>query len=79
LTFSASTTGSPTNGTKQVFRIKDNGTTRTLTWTTSGAGSYRAIGVTLPTVTTASKVIYVGCIYNSTESFWDVVAVQIQA
>jgi len=79
LTFSASTTGSPTNGTKQVFRIKDNGTSRTLTWTTSGTGSYRAIGVTLPTVTTASKVLYVGCIYNSTEGFWDVVAVQQQA
>lgn len=79
LTFNASTTGSPTNGTKLIFRIKDNGTTRTLTWTTTGAGSYRAIGVTLPTSTTANKVIYVGCIYNSTESFWDVVAVQVQA
>jgi hypothetical protein len=79
LTFSASTTGSPTNGTKLIFRIKDNGTSRTLTWTTSGTGSYRAIGVTLPTATTISKVIYVGCIYNSTEGFWDVVAVQQQA
>jgi len=78
LTFNASTTGSPENGTKLIFRIKDNGTTRTLTWTTSGTGSYRAIGVTLPTATTANKVIYVGCIYNSTEGFWDVVAVQIQ-
>jgi hypothetical protein len=79
LTFNASTTGSPTNGTKLMFRIKDNGTTRTLTWTTSGTGSYRAIGVTLPTGTTASKVLYIGCIYNSTEGFWDVVAVQQQA
>jgi hypothetical protein len=79
LTFNASTTGSPTNGTKLVFRIKDNATPRTLTWTTSGTGSYRAIGVTLPTVTTASKVLYIGCIYNSNEGFWDVVAVQQQA
>jgi hypothetical protein len=79
LTFNASTTGSPTNGVKLIFRIKDNGTAQTLTWTTSGAGSYRAIGVTLPTTTVINKVIYVGCIYNSTESFWDVVAVQTQA
>jgi hypothetical protein len=79
LTFNASTIGSPVNGKKLIFRIKDNGTTRTLTWTTSGTGSYRPIGVTLPTATTANKVIYVGCIYNNDESFWDVVAVQIQA
>lgn len=79
LTFNASTTGSPTNGVKLIFRIKDNGTPQTLTWTTTGAGSFRAVGVTLPTTTTASKVTYVGCIYNSTESYWDVVAVVTQA
>jgi hypothetical protein len=48
-----------------------------LTWTTS-AGGYRVIGCTLPTTTVASKVIYVGCIYNATESFWDVVSVAQQ-
>lgn len=79
LTFNASTTGSPTNGTKMTFRIKDNGTTRTLTWTTTGTGSFRALGVTLPTATTVSKVTYVGCIYNSDETYWDVVAVGTQA
>jgi hypothetical protein len=79
LTFNASTTGSPTNGTRMTFRIKDNGTARTLTWTTTGSGSFRALGVTLPTTTTVSKVTYVGCIYNSDESFWDVVAVGTQA
>lgn len=79
LTFNASTTGSPTNGTKMTFRIKDNGTSRTLTWTTTGTGSFRALGVTLPTATTVSKVTYVGCIYNSDETYWDVVAVGTQA
>jgi CCR4-NOT transcriptional regulation complex NOT5 subunit len=79
LTFNASTTGSPTNGVKMIFRIKDNGTPQTLTFTTVGTGAYRAVGVTLPITTVANKVTYIGCIYNSTETFWDVVAVQTQA
>lgn len=79
LSFPASTTGTPLNGNKMIIRIKDNGTARALSWTTAGAGSYRAVGVTLPTTTVISKVLYVGCIYNSNESFWDVVAVNLQA
>jgi len=70
--------GTPTDGQKLSIRIEDNGTGRALTWTTS-AGGYRVIGTTLPTTTTASKTIYVGCIYNSADSFWDVVAVATQA
>jgi hypothetical protein len=69
--------GTPVGGQKLTIRIKDNGTAQTLTWTTS-AGGYRVIGCTLPTTTVASKVIYVGCIYNATESFWDVVSVAQQ-
>jgi hypothetical protein len=69
--------GTPVGGQKLIIRIKDNGTAQTLTWTTS-AGGYRVIGCTLPTTTVASKVIYVGCIYNATESFWDVVSVAQQ-
>jgi trimeric autotransporter adhesin len=69
--------GTPVAGQKLTIRIKDNGTAQTLTWTTS-AGGYRVIGCTLPTTTVASKVIYVGCIYNATESFWDVVSVAQQ-
>jgi hypothetical protein len=79
LTINATTGGTPLNGDKLIFRFKDNGTSRTLTWTTSGTNSFRVIGVTLPTATTISKVTYVGCIYNSNESFWDVVAVTTQA
>lgn len=71
-------TGTPIDGQKLIVRIKDNGTARSLSWTTT-SGGYRAIGVTLPTTTTANKVIYVGCIYNSQDSFWDVVAVATQA
>jgi hypothetical protein len=49
-----------------------------LTWTTT-SGGYRVIGTSLPTATTAGKTIYVGCIYNSTDTYWDVVAVTTQA
>jgi hypothetical protein len=70
--------GTATDGQKLTIRIKDNGTAQTLTWTTS-AGGYRIIGTTLPTTTVASKTTYVGCIYNSADSFWDVVAVTTQA
>jgi hypothetical protein len=69
--------GSPTNGQKLTIRIKDNGTARTLTWVTT-AGGYRIIGTTLPTTTVASKTIYVGCVYNTADAFWDVVAVSTE-
>jgi len=67
--------GTPTNGQKLIIRIKDDGTGRALTY----SGGYRAIGVSLPTTTTASKEIYLGCIYNSASSKWEVVAVAQEA
>ena len=78
MTINASTV-LPANGTKLLFRFKDNGTARTLNWTITGTGSFRIIGTILPGTTTISKVTYVGCIYNSDEQFWDVVAVTTQA
>lgn len=74
----AAPSGTPTDGQKLVLRIKDNGTARALTWTTT-SGAYRAVGVTLPTTTVISKVVYIGCIYNAQDTFWDVVAVAQQA
>lgn len=68
-------TGGPVDGNKILFRILDNGTTRTLTWN----ATYTAIGVTLPTATTANKMVYVGCVYNSTNTRWDAIAVSTQA
>jgi hypothetical protein len=67
--------GSPANGRRIIFRFKDNGTARALTWTTGSSNAFRAIGVTLPTTTVISKTLYVGCIYNSADSRWDVIAV----
>jgi hypothetical protein len=65
--------GNPTDGRKIVFRIKDNGTARALTWTTGSSKSFRAVGLILPTTTVVNKTLYVGCIYNSADSRWDVV------
>jgi hypothetical protein len=74
LTITASTNGSPTNGTKMLFRFKDNGTPQTLNWTTTGDGSFRTIGATLPGTTISSKITYVGCIFNYDDQVWDVIA-----
>ena len=70
--------GTPVDGQKLIIRLEDNGTGRGITWTTS-SGAFRAVGVTLPTTTTASKVSYIGCVYNSTDVFWDIIAVATQA
>jgi hypothetical protein len=67
--------GTPTNGQRTVFRFKDNGTARSLSWTTGSSKSFRAIGVTLPTTTVSLKTLYVQCIYNSFDARWDAVQV----
>lgn len=77
ITFNAPS-GTPVNGQRLIIRVEDNGSARGITWTTT-SGAYRAVGVTLPTTTVASKITYVGCIYNSTDLFWDVIAVVTQA
>jgi len=71
----AAPSGTPANGNTLLIRIEDNGTTRTLGWN----AIYEAVGVTLPTATTAGKKMYVGCIYNSTDSKWDVVSLVEEA
>lgn len=71
----AAPSGTPTSGQKLILRFKDNGTGRALTWN----AIYRAIGVTLPTTTVASKTHYVGLIYNTADTKWDAVAVQAEA
>jgi hypothetical protein len=78
LTISADA-GTPTNGQKMIFRFKDNGTARALTWTTGAVKAFRPVGVTLPTTTVINKTVYVGCIYNAADSRWDAVAVAQEA
>jgi len=72
----ANPSGTPTQGQGLVIRIKDNGTTRTVTWGTYGDERYREFdGVTLPTSTNGSDTHYIACVYNSTDSVWDVIGV----
>lgn len=74
----AAPAGTPTDGQKLILRFKDNGAARALTWTTT-SGAYRAVGVTLPANTVLSKVLYIGCVWNAQDNFWDVIAVAQQA
>lgn len=68
-------TGAPVNGQKLTVRIKDDGTARAITW----GASFVARGASLPATTVISKYLYVGLIYNSTESVWDCVAVSLES
>lgn len=68
-------TGTLTNYQQLVFRIKDNGTARALSF----GANFRAMGVTLPTTTVLGKTLYIGCAWNSTDSKWDVLAVAQEA
>jgi hypothetical protein len=74
----AQPSGTPVDGQKLLIRLEDNGTARAITWTTS-AGAFRPVGITLPTTTVATKITYVGCVYNATDSFWDAVATVTEA
>lgn len=67
-------TGTPTDGQTFIVRYKDAGVAKALTWT-----GFTAIGVTLPTTTTASKWGYVGVQYNSAASAYHVIAVTTEA
>ena len=71
----ANPTGSWAQGKDLVIRIKDNATPRAITY----GAKYRAIGVTLPTTTVASKTTYLGIIYNSTDDTFDVIGVTTEA
>jgi len=71
----AAPSGTPANSNKLIIRIKDNGTARALAWN----AIYRAMEFALPTTTIISKTIYLGFIYNSTDSKWDLVAINEEA
>jgi hypothetical protein len=78
--------GTPTDGQKAIFRFKDNGTPRILTFTGNTAKGFRPVGVTLTVsvddftyTTTANKTVYFGCIYNFAVSRWDIIALSLEA
>ena len=67
--------GTPVEGQKLIIRIKDDGSARAITFN----AIFRAIGITLPTTTVASKITYLGLVYNSTDTKWDVIATKTEA
>ena len=71
----AAPTGTPVEGQKLIIRIKDDGSARAITFN----AIFRALGVTLPTTTVASKTTYLGLVYNSTDTKWDVLATKTEA
>lgn len=71
----SSLSGTPTNFQKLIFRIKDDGTARAITW----GASFEAKGVSLPTTTTLSKVLTVGFIYDTVTSKWGCVASVVES
>ncbi len=58
--------GAPSNFDMLMFRIKDNGTARAITWGTS----FEAKGAALPTTTVLGKVLHVLFIWDSVTSKW---------
>lgn len=60
-------TGTPVNGQSLVYRLKDNGSARTIGWN----AVFRGVGCTLPSTTVAGKTLYVGFFYNAEASKWD--------
>lgn len=63
--------GTPANGNTLIIRIKDNASPQTLAFN----AIYRfSTDIIAPTTTVTSKTMYLGFIYNSTDSKWDCVA-----
>jgi hypothetical protein len=67
--------GTPLGGQKLIIRIKDNGTASALTYDTQ----FRAMGNALPSTTVSSKTLYMGLIFNATDTKWDLVATAQEA
>lgn len=64
-------TGTPTNGQSIIVRIEDNGAARDLSFN----AIYRfSTDLPAPTTTVLGKTMYLGFIYNSTDSKWDCVS-----
>lgn len=66
----ANPSGTAQDGWGWAIRIKDNGTARAITYDTQ----YRAVGITLPTATLASKVLYLGGVWNAQDSKVDILS-----
>lgn len=75
MTLNAPTGATPENGKRLLVRIKDNGSSKTLTYN----AVYRAFGTALPTATTISKTLYLEFVYNAEEAKWDALRVATES
>lgn len=73
--------GTPTDQQKILYRVTCDGTARTITFTGGVAGGFKPVGVVLNTsganftyVAFASKTVYIGAIYSTASSRWEIVA-----
>lgn len=71
----ANPTGTAIDGHGILIRVKDNGTSRTITW----GAKFRAFNDALPAATVISKTLYVGVVYNLADDKWDVLGVRSEA
>lgn len=64
--FTTNLSGTPVNFQPLVIRIKDDGSSRAITW----GSSFVSEGGTLPTTTTGGKVTTIGLMYDSVKAKW---------
>lgn len=69
---SSGLSGTPTPLRPLIFRFKDDGTARAITW---GASFRASTDLALPTTTVLGKTLYVGFLYNEVSLTWDLLAV----
>lgn len=63
--------GAPVQGEKMIIRLQDDGIARAIAW----GGQYRALEYPLSATTVVNKLLYMGFIFNSTDTRWDMVAI----
>ena len=73
VTFSVTSTVTPDDGQRLLIRIRSDATPRNLTWTDT-ANQFRTIGISFPTITSASKLVYIGFVYNAVDGYWDLIS-----
>lgn len=71
----SSLSGTPANFDMLMYRIKDDGTARAISW----GASFASRGSALPTTTVISKVLYVLFVWNSVTSTWDCISTAQEA
>lgn len=64
------------DGMAMILRIKDNGTSRTLTF---AAGYTNVSGLSTPTATVAGKLLTIGVLYNASTTKWEIQGINVEA